>query len=117
MELRLLPSPDSLTRIALVGSLDLAGVGRIDLKFTALTVGQGKPTIVDLSELSFLSSLGMGLLVSCHKGLRTKGAKLVLLNPQVFIEEALTVARLNTLLTIAHDEDEALRLVGLGETV
>ena len=53
------------------------------------------------------------MLVACYKGLRTKGAKLVLLKPQAFVQEALTVARLDTLLTIAQDEDEAVRLLGL----
>jgi anti-sigma B factor antagonist len=114
MELHTGDSTDALTRVALVGMLDMVAVGEIETKFTAATASRGKNTIVDLSKMSFIASLGMGVLVSAYKALKRKGAKMVLLNPQSDVECALTAARLQDILPIAHGEDEAQRLLAPG---
>src|SRR5437016_3135842 len=110
MELHTGDSTDALTRIALVGMLDMVAVGEIETQFMAATASRGKNTIVDVSQLSFIASLGMGVLVSAYKALKRKGARMVLLAPQADVESALVAARLQEILPIAHSEDEALRL-------
>jgi anti-anti-sigma factor len=106
IELQTQDGSEPVTRVALVGMLDLTGVGQIETKFMAATVARGKNTVVDLSQLSFIASMGMGVLVSAYKGLKRKGAKVVLLNPQADVESALLVARLHEILPIAHGEEE-----------
>jgi anti-anti-sigma factor len=61
--------------------------------------------------LTFIASLGMGILVTTYKGLKRKGAKLVLLNPQTDVEAALVAARLHGILPIARGEAEALQFL------
>jgi len=114
MELHTGESTEALTRVALVGMLDMVAVGEIESKFTAATASRGKNTIVDVSQMSFIASLGMGVLVSAYKALKRKGAKMVLLNPQADVECALIAARLQDILPIAHSEDEAQRLLEAG---
>jgi anti-anti-sigma factor len=114
MELHTGESSGTLTRVALVGMLDMVSVGEIATKFTAATASRGNNTIVDISQMSFIASLGMGVLVSAYKALKRKGAKMVLLNPQADVESALIAARLQDILPIAHGEDEALRLLAPG---
>ena len=114
MELHTGESSDTLTRVALVGMLDMVAVGEIETKFLAAAASRGKNTIVDISQMSFIASLGMGVLVSAYKALKRKGAKMVLLNPQADVESALIAARLQEILPIAHGEDEALRLLATG---
>jgi anti-anti-sigma regulatory factor len=53
----------------------------------------------------------MGMLVSAHRGLKRKGKKLVLLNPQEDVESALLTARLQELMPFAHSEEEAQRFL------
>jgi len=107
VEILLLEETDTVSRVALIGMLDTASIRHVEVKFLAATVARGKHAIVDISQMSFIASLGMGMLVGAHKGLRRKGAKLVLLNPQRDVAEALAVARLVDLLLIAFDEAEA----------
>lgn len=107
MELKIECSNESLSRVALVGMLDMVAVGQIETKFNAATVARGKDAIVDLSDMTFIASLGMGMLVSVHRGLKRKGKKLVLLNPQQDVESALLTARLQELMPFAHSEEEA----------
>ncbi len=111
MEVDSTGSTDSVSRVALSGSFDMVAVGEVETKFMVATVSRGKNTIVDLSRMSFIASLGMGVLVSAYKGLKRKGAKIVLLNPQPDVELALGAARLKEILPIAHSEADAERLL------
>src|SRR5262245_51858016 len=54
---------DDLIYVALDGRLDLEGTGEIDLQFTARTLAQRKPVVVDLAGVSFLASIGMRMLM------------------------------------------------------
>jgi anti-anti-sigma factor len=72
----------------------------------AATVEPGLNTIVDLSQLSFISSMGMEILVTVCKELKRKGAKILLLNPQPDVESAIRTARLQVILPIAHGHHE-----------
>jgi anti-anti-sigma factor len=113
MEFQIIEELPDRVRVALIGMLDMVGVGKIETRFLAATVARGVNTVVELSQMSFISSLGMGLLLSAARGLNRKGAKLVLLAPQQDVELALEVARLKDKLPIAHDEAElALLLAG-----
>ena len=56
---------NDLTHLAIVGSMDVAGLHAIDMKFHGYTAARRRPTLVDVSGLDFISSLGMGMFVSC----------------------------------------------------
>jgi anti-sigma B factor antagonist len=109
IELHTQESSDLIIRIALVGMLDLASVEQIKTELMAATVERELNTIVDPSQLSFIASMGMEILVTVCKGLKRKGARIVLLNPQPDVESAIRTARLQDILPIAHGEQEAQR--------
>ena len=111
MECHVVESTETLVRVALVGDLNMEGVGKIELQFLASTVATGKHAIVDISAVPFMSSLGMGLLLNCHNGLKRRGRKMVVLKPQPLIEMALNAARLTQLLQIQHDDQAAIQLL------
>jgi stage II sporulation protein AA (anti-sigma F factor antagonist) len=111
MELHIGASSDNITRVALVGMFDMVAVDELESRFLAATAGRGKNTIVDLAQMSFIASLGMGVLEKAYKNLKRKGAKIVLLNPQPDVEAALRATRLDELLPIVHGEEEAQRLL------
>lgn len=109
IELHTQDSSERITRVALVGMFDVLAVGQIETRFMAATVARGRDTVVDLSQLSFISSMGMGVLVTTYKGLKRRGARIILLSPQPEVENALRVARLQDLLPIVHGEEEVER--------
>ena len=59
MELEIKNQSDQITHLALRGRIDTAGVGQVELKFTSHTVPRAKPLLLDMSEVTFLSSLGL----------------------------------------------------------
>ncbi|ACL05187.1 STAS domain-containing protein [Desulfatibacillum aliphaticivorans] len=106
MELTVVQSSDAYTHLALAGRLDVAGEQAVGTEFAAYA-GAGKSLIVDLSQVSFLASLGIRMLFQGAKTLFAGGVKMVLLNPQPLVEEILQTAGLTELMPITHDEGEA----------
>jgi anti-anti-sigma factor len=102
---------DRITHLAIVGQLDVAGLHAIDVKFHGYTAARRRPTLVDLSALDFISSLGMGMLVSCARSLQRHGARMVLLNPRPEVEETLKAVGIDQGIPIVRSEEEALHIL------
>ena len=111
MELKIGDSTESVSRVALIGMLDMVAVGQVETKFLAATVARGQDVIVDLSGMTFIASLGMGMLISCAKSLHRHGAKMVLLRPTGIVEEALKAVGIDQVIPIAHSLEDAYRLL------
>jgi anti-anti-sigma factor len=96
-------------RIALIGRLDINEVGAIETKFVTLTATQRRPVIVDLSGLTFIGSLGIGMIVAAARALKRHGAGMVLLDPQPFIERIFDIAHVGEAVPVVHGIEEAQR--------
>lgn len=107
MELKVIDRDDDITEVALVGSLDVAGMHEVDVKFHGHTAAVRKSTIVDCRELDFIATLGMGMLIGCARSLQRHGAKMVLLGPQSLVEKALTTAGIDQVIPIAATREQA----------
>jgi anti-anti-sigma factor len=99
------------THLALSGRLDAGGLQGKDVKFTGLTAARRLPTLIDLSRVEFIGSLGVGMLISCAKALQRHGARLVLLNPSEPVQTVLRTLGIDQVIPIAGDLDEGLRLL------
>jgi anti-anti-sigma factor len=86
-------------------------VAAVEVKFLAATAARRKPAIVDLSDVTFVGSLGIGMLVGAAKALARHGISMVLLDPQEFVERTLTVAKVPDVIPIARGIDEAREIV------
>jgi anti-sigma B factor antagonist len=111
MQLEVLENTENLSRLTLSGRLDAAGVGRIETRFTATTVARNRSALVDVSGVSFIASLGIGMLVTVARTLRRHGHRLILVAPQELVEEVLRAAAIDQLVGIAADEAEALAML------
>jgi anti-anti-sigma factor len=94
--------------IYLKGRLDIMGVQKIELKFTAFSSTQRRSVIVDLSEVELMNSVGLGMLISNAKTLKAHGKKMVLLKPDSHVETVITMAGVDELLPIEHDLTQAI---------
>ena len=91
----------------IIGPLDMAGVGSIDLKLTAATATRRKHTILDMTEVPFMASLGMGLLVQIARALTAREQRLILLTPSDTVAIAIRTSRLDTVMPIAESLEAA----------
>ncbi len=111
MELKVLRTDPTVTRIGLAGKLDVAGEGEIGEEFRRIVDGSDSNILVDLSEVSYLASLGIRLLFAGAKTLTAAGKKLVVIHPQPMVKETLLNSGTAKLIPIADDEQDAKRLL------
>lgn len=109
----LLESSPTLTHVAIIGALDLAGTREIELKLTASTAGRHKPVIIDLSQVHFVASAGLGLLIQIARTLITDKHSTILLAPNQTIQQTIHVSKLGSMLRIALTLEEALEMAKL----
>jgi anti-sigma B factor antagonist len=102
---------DRITHLAIVGRLDIAGLHAIDMKFHGYTAARRRPTLVDLSGLEFITSLGMGMFISCARSLQRHKAKMVLLNPRPEVEEVLKAVGIDQGVPIVHSVEEGIDIL------
>ena len=107
MELLIEPLSATVTKAAPVGRWDIAGAATIDLKLSALA-GSSRSLIIDLTQVSFLSSMGIRSIVISAKAVKLRGGKLILMSPPEPIELVLTTAGIDVLVPICHGVDVAL---------
>jgi anti-anti-sigma factor len=98
-----------LARVKLRGRLDTPGVDRIEAKFTSAVVPDGKNTVVDLSEVSFIASMGLRMFIGIAKSLKRNNARMVLFAPQSQVNEIFNTVVLRDIVPIVVDEAEAVR--------
>ena len=107
MELSVIQSTDQLTHVSLNGRLDAVGVQKVATRFQGLTASRGKPTIIDLSNVEFIASLGLGMLLSCARALHGRGARAVIVNPQPLVKKALETAHMDSVIPVVASVEEA----------
>lgn len=112
MELQTQQLTDGITKINLFGRMDNVGVQDIDLQFTALTATKKAAVVVDLSEVSFLASIGIRTLITNARALRQRGGKMVLLNPKPLVDEILKAAGITTIIETLYNLQSAREALG-----
>jgi anti-anti-sigma factor len=73
------------------GRLDAATAAAHEKSIKELLVGEVNSIAIDLSEVDFLSSAGLRVLLTAAKAAQAKGGKVVLISPNLSVLEVLEV--------------------------
>ena len=98
-------------RIVLAGRLDTAGVGLIETRFGASIVPGARNTVVDISQVTFLASMGIRMLIATTRSLSRKGGKIALFGATPAVREVIDTVALTDIIPLAESEDEAIGIV------
>ena len=93
--------------IKLIGRLDAAGFNSIDSKFTDHCAGDNVHVLVDLSEVSFLVSIGIRMLMMNAKSLSTRSGKMVLFNPIPEVKSVLYMTGISAIIPMYENRESA----------
>lgn len=75
----------------------------------ATQIDEGRTDLViDLGDVTFMDSTGLGILVGTHKRLRVLGGRLVVVAAQENLLKVLRITGLDGVLTLVSSQDEAL---------
>jgi anti-anti-sigma factor len=108
MELKVISKDEVYTHLALIGKLDIMGVGEIENKFIGYAVAGKKNAIVDISGVTFIGSMALRLFLSAAKSMSLENKSLILLNPQPLVNEVLEASGIGDAVVIEHSVDSAL---------
>ena len=111
MEMEVMELEGNARKIVLHGRLDTPGVGQIETRFSASIVPGGRHAVVDLSDVSFIASMGLRMFISVARAAGRNGGKLVLLAPQPMVNEVFVNAALGDIIPIVVDAAAATALL------
>ena len=109
MKINVLETQSGITKLVLSGRMDIQGAMTADMTFS-VTAGAKKKVVVDLSDVTFMASLGLNTLMVSAKSMANKGGRMVLLNPQPNVEKILEIAGVSTVIPIVRDMQSASAL-------
>jgi len=93
---------NGITQVTLSGRLDIEGALKIDEEFNKIAEAK-KNVLVNLSDVTFIASLGIRTLITGAKATANNGGKMVLLTPQPNVERVLRTSRVDTVIPIVDD--------------
>jgi anti-anti-sigma factor len=111
MQITIVDDAGAIAKVALNGKLDISGAEKIALPLATLAGGKSS-IVIDMSEVTFLASIGIRHLVLASKTLARRGGRLVLLNPTPLVTDVLTTSGVVELMAIARSEAEAAAALG-----
>lgn len=85
------------------GELDAFTAKDLREKLMPLTENNGNHIIVDLSDLDYMDSTGLGVFVGVLKASKTNGAKLVLKNMTDRVRRLFEITGLDEIITVQDD--------------
>ena len=97
----------NILKINLSGRMDVAGSQQIDRQLADLTAPPRDAIIVDLSKVGFLASIGIRILLINAKALKTRGGRMVLLNPDAGVARVLELSGVDTTIGVFRDLEAA----------
>ena len=66
--------------------------------------------IIDISELRYINSSGIGVLITILTKFRNKGGEVYLMNPSESVKKLLMITKLNSIFQVVASEAEVLAL-------
>ncbi len=64
---------------------------------------------IDISDVRYINSSGIGVLITVLTKLRNKEGELVLINPSDHVKKLLIITKLNAIFTVVENIEEALK--------
>jgi anti-anti-sigma factor len=93
--------------VKLKGKLDIHGVDVVEKRFAGYAVGERVVLLVDISEVSYIASIGIRLLLMTAKSLVGHGGRMAVLKPIPLVEEVLILSGIGQIVPIYADLEAA----------
>ena len=90
------------------GSVGMNEAEQMRSQLDELTARQVSPIVLDLADMDFICSVGLGAMISGYLGSRTYNGRFLLVNPQPAIENLFNTTRLTELFAIFPSVEQAL---------
>jgi anti-anti-sigma factor len=92
------------------GDVDIATAPALRQRL-AEAIASCEGVVVDLDEVGFMDSTGLGVLVAAHNRAASGGGRLVLARPQRLVRNALRLVQVDTVIDVYDSLDDAVAAV------
>ena len=99
---------EDITVLSLKGRLTLGESNLIREKVTQLSAAGKFKVVIDLSNVEYIDSTGLGILVICFTSLKKQGGALKLVNPNKRNVELLLLTKLHTVFEVFNEVPDAV---------
>ena len=100
------------TLLALMGSLDAQGAVDAESALAEAMKQVDRVLVVDLNRVSFVASMGIGVLLRFARTLQAEQKRMILYRPQPLVEDVLRIAGLHHLIPIEQKLPDKPKLEG-----
>jgi anti-sigma B factor antagonist len=107
MRLEQIELPGDVLKVKLTGPLDIAGAGDIDMPFSIIA-GHNNKVIVDFTDVTFLASIGIRVLVKAARAIDLRKGRLVVFNPSEDARKVLRSTGIDAIIPVVVDEPSAI---------
>jgi anti-sigma B factor antagonist len=95
--------PDGETVLGVTGALDIEVAARLREAGQEAVAGSGHTVVLDLSQVTFMDSTGLGALIAIRNASGAAKDTLVLANPSEQVQRVLELTKLDTVFTVRYD--------------
>lgn len=103
MKIQVSEMENGIRLLKLNGKLDSLGVYNVEVDFISQCSGDIRNILVDLSKVTYISSIGIPMLVNAAKLVKSHGGKFALLNPQKSVMDVLDMVGVSGIVHVYHD--------------
>ncbi len=103
--------PDERALLVVCGEVDIYTSPQLHEALDEAVDGGARHLLVDLSEVAFIDSTGLGVLIGATKQLQLRGGALVIVCPQEKIRRVFQITALDQILAMHASREEALSTV------
>lgn len=106
--IRRIEATDDMMRVEMEGDLDLVSAPSAQACILEAAEHDSRPrVVVDLSEVGFIDSAGLAMLISLHRSSLVNGKLRVVVEPKSQPDRVLKLGRFDTLIAISERKDAA----------
>jgi len=104
---------DGCTVVAVSGDVDISTSPELRSALAEVTRSGARAVVVDLTDVPFLDSTALGVLVGAYTALRNNGGRLAMVNDHEGVLKVLRITALHDLLGVHPTLDKAIAAVTL----
>jgi anti-anti-sigma factor len=108
MELQYTELDNGIRLITLIGTLDMQGTFSVEIQFARYCEGDNVRVLVDLSGVTYLSSIGIPMLINTARSVTSQGGKMGLVGPIYDVNRVLEITGVPQIIPIFHDFNTAV---------
>lgn len=108
MELKYTELENGIRLITLIGVLDMQGTFSVQIQFARHCEGENVRVLVDLSGVSYISSIGIPMLINTARAVTSQGGKMALVGPIYDVNRVLELTGVSIIIPVFHDFDTAV---------